>query len=80
MLRDLLEVLMLYRLSCQACHLTSIWTDDPKSFLQTVCRRYRHCEAKLVDESFASARVDPVPATRAAGRRRLPLRAANDAA
>jgi hypothetical protein len=47
---------MLYRVSCKACHLSSIWTDDPRSFLSTVCLRYRHCEAKLAAEAFASAR------------------------
>lgn len=45
---------MLVRVSCKACHLSSIWTDDPRSFLETVCLRYRHCEAKFDEEAFAS--------------------------
>lgn len=44
---------MLFRVSCKACCLTSIWTDDPHFLLQSVCLRYRHCEAKLVEESSA---------------------------
>ena len=43
---------MLCRVSCQACHISCLWTDDPKAFLQSVCRRYRHCQAKLVNEEF----------------------------
>lgn len=43
---------MLCRVSCKACRLSSIWTDDPSSFLQTVCQRYRHCEAQIKDETF----------------------------
>jgi len=44
---------MLFRVSCQACQISCLWTDDPKSFLESVCHRYRHCEAKLLDESHA---------------------------
>ncbi len=38
---------MLARISCQACHLSSLWTDDPKGFLQDVCPHYRSCAATL---------------------------------
>ena len=41
---------MLVRVSCRACRLASIWTDDPASFLETVCLRYRHCQARLQEE------------------------------
>ena len=43
---------MLCRVSCQACHISCLWTDDPKAFLESVCQRYRHCQAKLVEEEF----------------------------
>ena len=43
---------MLCRVSCQACHISCLWTDDPKAFLESVCQRYRHCQAKLVNEEF----------------------------
>jgi hypothetical protein len=43
---------MLCRVSCEACHISCLWTDDPKSFLESVCLRYRHCQAKLMDEGF----------------------------
>ncbi len=43
---------MLCRVSCEACHISSLWTDDPKAFLQSVCLRYRHCQAKLMNEGF----------------------------
>ncbi|MGH7855759.1 MAG: hypothetical protein ACREQY_00390 [Candidatus Binatia bacterium] len=50
--------MMLFRVSCKACRLSSIWTDDPGSLLQSVCLRYRHCEARLEEEGF-SQRVGP---------------------
>jgi hypothetical protein len=43
---------MLCRVSCKACHISCLWTDDPKAFIESVCMRYRHCEAKLVSEEF----------------------------
>jgi len=43
---------MLCRVSCQACHISCLWTDDPKAFIESVCQRYRHCQAKLVHEEF----------------------------
>ena len=51
---------MLYRVSCQACNLSCLWTDDPRSFLQSVCLRYRHCRAKLVAEASAAEARKPV--------------------
>ncbi|MGH7819220.1 MAG: hypothetical protein ACREQ9_05560 [Candidatus Binatia bacterium] len=54
---------MLFRVSCKACRLSSIWTDDPSSLLQSVCLRYRHCEARLEEEAFKE-RVGPRPAMR----------------
>ena len=61
---------MLVRVSCRACRLASIWTDDPASFLETVCQRYRRCEARLEEEVMlapkrpkrAGALHDAVPA------------------
>jgi hypothetical protein len=46
---------MLMRIACVRCRLASLWTDEPRSFLATVCRDARHCEAILVDEEFAAA-------------------------
>jgi hypothetical protein len=44
---------MLCRVSCKACHISCLWTDDPRGFLESVCLRYRHCQAKLIDEGVA---------------------------
>lgn len=55
---------MLRRVSCQLCHISCLWTDDPKGFLESVCLRYRHCQAKLTDEGFAL-----MPRRRATSRR-----------
>ena len=44
---------MLCRVSCKACNISCLWTDDPQGFLGSVCLRYRHCQAKLIDEDFA---------------------------
>lgn len=43
---------MLCRVSCKACHISCLWTDDPRGFLESVCLRYRNCQAKLIDEGF----------------------------
>jgi hypothetical protein len=43
---------MLCRVSCQSCHISCLWTDDPQGFLESVCLRYRHCQAKLINEGF----------------------------
>jgi hypothetical protein len=43
---------MLCRVSCKSCRISCLWTDDPKGFLESVCLRYRHCQAKLIDEGF----------------------------
>jgi hypothetical protein len=60
---------MLCRVSCQACHISCLWTDDPKAFLESVCQRYRHCQAKLVNEEFCrpagARRPRAVPRARA---------------
>jgi hypothetical protein len=41
---------MLCRVSCESCHVSPIWTDDPASFVAGLCRRPRGCRAQLVDE------------------------------
>ena len=60
---------MLCRVSCRTCHISCLWTDDPKAFLETVCQRYRHCQAKLVNEEFQApirpSRAKSVTRTRA---------------
>lgn len=73
---------MLVRVSCRACRLASIWTDDPASFLETVCQRYRHCEARL-EQEVALIPKRPKPAVRtphggplATPRRRIAARSA----
>jgi len=43
---------MLKRVACIRCNLTSLWTDEPRCFLATVCRDSRRCEATLLDEQF----------------------------
>jgi hypothetical protein len=53
---------MLCRVSCEACHIECLWTDDPKSFLESVCLRYRHCQAKLIDEALGE-RIAAHPVT-----------------
>jgi hypothetical protein len=46
---------MLYRISCQNCRLSSLWTDEPEAFLASVCPRYRHCQARLESEELGFA-------------------------
>ena len=51
---------MLLRIACSRCRLASLWTDDPRSFLTTVCREPRRCEASFLDESFEGTADRPV--------------------
>ena len=73
---------MLCRVSCEACSLSCLWTDDPKAFLESVCLRYRRCQAKLVYEEFSSpvgppkGRARATSATRLARLKRQPHREA----
>lgn len=60
---------MLLRIACVRCRLASLWTDEPRSFLATVCRNPRRCEASLVDEEF---RGIPPMTCRDPGRDRSP--------
>ena len=46
---------MLVRVACVRCRLASLWTDEPRSLLATVCHDARHCEAILVDDEFPAA-------------------------
>ena len=50
---------MLVRVACSRCQLASLWTDEPRCFLATVCRDPRRCEATLLDEAFASPSESP---------------------
>jgi hypothetical protein len=50
---------MLVRIACRRCRLASLWTDEPRCFLATVCHAPRRCEATLVDEPFGGATLDP---------------------
>ena len=45
---------MLVRVACIRCQLESLWTDEPRCFLATVCRDPRRCQATLLDEAFRS--------------------------
>ncbi len=45
---------MLVRVACIRCQLASLWTDEPRCFLATVCRDPRRCEATLLDEAFVA--------------------------
>ena len=56
---------MLVRVACIRCQLESLWTDEPRCFLATVCRDPRRCQATLVDEPFPST-TESVPAQSAA--------------
>ncbi len=49
---------MLLRIACVRCRLGSLWTDEPHSFLATVCRDLRRCEATLLDEQFCGVTLD----------------------
>ncbi|MGH7818754.1 MAG: hypothetical protein ACREQ9_03195 [Candidatus Binatia bacterium] len=44
--------MVLLRISCDRCSLASLWTDDPRWFLETVCNGGSRCEATLVAEHF----------------------------
>jgi len=35
---------------------SDLWTDEPRCFLTTVCRKPRACEATLTDELFGRER------------------------
>ena len=54
---------MLVRVACVRCQLASLWTDEPRCFLATVCRDPRRCEATLLEEAFVgptdSGRAQP---------------------
>ncbi|MGH7822406.1 MAG: hypothetical protein ACREQ9_21795 [Candidatus Binatia bacterium] len=52
---------MLVRISCRRCRLASLWTDEPRSFLGTVCHSPKECEARLVQESFSEASTRRAP-------------------
>ena len=56
---------MLLRIACVRCHLASLWTDEPRSFLATVCCDPRRCEAKLLDEEFRGVSLPPTVESRA---------------
>jgi hypothetical protein len=43
---------MLTRISCDACRLSALWTDDPLGFLDTVCVHYSECRARLSAEGM----------------------------
>lgn len=45
---------MLCRVSCELCGLYC-WTDDPASFIASLCGRPRRCRARVVDEKDAIA-------------------------
>jgi hypothetical protein len=51
---------MLMRVACARCRLASLWTDEPQSFLATICRDRRRCEATLLDEEFQRIPVPPL--------------------
>ena len=47
---------MLVRIACSRCRLECLWTDEPESFLSTVCRDPRRCQATLAAEEFRGLR------------------------
>jgi hypothetical protein len=54
------EVTMLVRVSCNRCCLSSLWTDDPRWFLESVCNGGERCEATLVVEQFAGVVISRI--------------------
>lgn len=50
---------MLVRVSCKTCHVDSLWTDDPETFLASVCLRRRRCRAALAEEGGFERREKP---------------------
>ena len=58
---------MLLRVACVRCRLASLWTDEPRSFLATICRDPRRCEATLLDEEFQRIAAASAEPARAAG-------------
>lgn len=50
---------MLVRISCATCHLECLWTDDPKTFLESVCVHRRRCRAQLIGEEGFAKRTEP---------------------
>ena len=59
---------MLVRIACRPCHIQSLWTDDPQSFLESVCHHRKGCQAKLTEEgclesqALATKPMKPLPA------------------
>jgi len=58
---------MLMRVACVRCRLESLWTDEPRTFLATICRDPRRCEASLFDEEFQRIAAAPAEPTKTAG-------------
>jgi hypothetical protein len=48
---------MLIRIACRPCHIQSLWTDDPQSFLESVCHHRKGCHAKLTEEGCLESRA-----------------------
>ena len=55
---------MLVRISCATCHLECLWTDDPKTFLESVCGHRRECRAQLIEEESFAKPASPAVDTR----------------
>lgn len=58
---------MLTRVSCGSCQFGSLWTDDARGFLRTVCCHPERCLAKTMMEGadaplLGQAEVTPAPA------------------
>lgn len=58
---------MLTRVSCGSCRFGSLWTDDARGFLRSVCLHPERCEAKTALEGAdaprpAAAEVNPAAA------------------
>jgi hypothetical protein len=50
---------VLLRIACVPCNLASLWTDEPRWFLASVCRARRRCKAELLDEQFRGTTLPP---------------------
>ena len=56
---------MLIRIACRPCHIQSLWTDDPQSFLESVCHHRKGCQAKLTEEGCLESRALATQPTKA---------------
>ena len=57
---------MLVRIACRPCRIQSLWTDDPESFLESVCHHRKGCQAQLSEEGCLQPLASPKRAAKPA--------------